>query len=214
MRCPSCRRDVCLVFQHKDCLLAELDSVDEALDSSKKRNHLYHSFVASEHEQLGARNWVRIPHCVVAYICLICPCANGKYIGFCAVGDVGDIEPPSVVEGHDYDGMPLGEKSVDQRGGDDDVEIDDDGVNSLNASYKEVENQTNNTVNFRGGEEWSLVCISITQHLPWIMIATSCWKLQWVDGWFQCRIISTQLWFCAQMRKHIGVQWSTASRMQ
>ncbi len=54
------------------------------------------------------------------------------------------------MEGHDYDGMPLGEKSVDHGGGDADVEIDDDGVNSLNASYEEVENQTNNTVDFRG----------------------------------------------------------------
>ena len=152
MRCPSCGRDVCVVFQHKDRLLAELDSVDEALDSSKKRNHLYRSFVASEHGQLGARNRVRIPHCVVAYIRSICPSANGKYTGFRAVGDVGDIEPPGAVEGHNYDGMPLGEKSVDQGGGDDDVEIDDDGVNSLNASYEEVENQTNNTVDFRGGK--------------------------------------------------------------
>jgi hypothetical protein len=110
----------------------------------------------------------------VSYIRSICPSANGKYTGFRAVGDIGDIEPAGVVEGHDCAGLPLGEKSVDQ-GGDDDVEIEDYGIaNSLNALYEEVENQTNNTVDVRGGGEWSLPCISITPHFPWIMFVTSC----------------------------------------
>ena len=71
-----------MLINHRERLLAELDSIDDSLDASKRRNHLYRVFVASEHGRLGSRNRVKIPDCVVSYIRSICPSDDGQYTGF------------------------------------------------------------------------------------------------------------------------------------
>ena len=79
----SCNHDICLVTDHEDRLRGELLSLEDInLDASKKRNHLHHSFIASEFGVLGKNNHRKIPDSVVSFIHSICPSSDGNYTGF------------------------------------------------------------------------------------------------------------------------------------
>ncbi len=64
-----CNHDPCKVIVFGQMLEGELSVINESLDASKKRNHLYRKFVAAEHGVLGHRVRIRIPECVIAFIC-------------------------------------------------------------------------------------------------------------------------------------------------
>jgi hypothetical protein len=89
MPCKDCGRAECVLEEHKDLLLGELSTLSASIDESKRRNHLYRKFVSAEYGPLGKHNRVKIPDCVVEYICSICPSKDGKYTGFHEVGQSG-----------------------------------------------------------------------------------------------------------------------------
>ena len=62
-------------------LEGELSVINECLDASKKRNHLYRKFVAAEHGVLGHCVCIRIPECVVAFIRSLVPSPDNRYTG-------------------------------------------------------------------------------------------------------------------------------------
>ena len=68
MRCKGCGQLECVLEAHRDLLLGELLTLDSSLNESKRRNHLYRSFVSAEYGPLGHHNRVKIPDCVVDYI--------------------------------------------------------------------------------------------------------------------------------------------------
>ena len=150
MPCPSCGRVICLVFGHKERLLGELDSIDVTLNASKKRNHLYPSFVMSEYGKLGACNRVQIPDCIVSYIRSICPSSDGQYTGYRASRDDKNDGCTGVdVRNEDSVGMS-GEEEHEKYGKKkEDGEVTDD-------SYIVIENQCNKSVDFAGGEQMKL----------------------------------------------------------
>ena len=53
----------------------------DLLDESKKRNHLYRTFVRAEHGILGRGVRVAIPDCVVALIRTLVPSPDNIYTG-------------------------------------------------------------------------------------------------------------------------------------
>lgn len=53
----------------------------DSLDESKKRNHLYRTFVRAEHGILGRGVRVAIPDCVVALIRTLVPSPDNIYTG-------------------------------------------------------------------------------------------------------------------------------------
>jgi hypothetical protein len=71
-------------------LEGELSVVNESLDASKKRNHLYRKFVAAEHGVLGHCVCIRIPECVVAFIRSLVPSPDNRYTGNCDVDEDGN----------------------------------------------------------------------------------------------------------------------------
>jgi hypothetical protein len=70
--------------------LGELSTLDDSLDESKRRNHLYCLFISAEYGPLGKHNRVQNPDCVVQYIRSICPSKDGYYTGFCEAGQSGN----------------------------------------------------------------------------------------------------------------------------
>ena len=87
MHCKGCGQLECVLEAHRDLLLGELSTLDSSLNESKRRNHLYRSFVSAEYGPLGHHNRVKIPDCIVDYIQSICPSPDGAYTGFRDVGD-------------------------------------------------------------------------------------------------------------------------------
>ena len=88
MRCKGCGQVECVLEAHRDLLLGELSTLDSSISESKRRNHLYRSFVSAEYGPLGKHNRVKIPDCVTEYIRSICPSQDGQYTGFREVGDL------------------------------------------------------------------------------------------------------------------------------
>ncbi len=91
MPCPSCHSNPCVLEGHKESLIAELSTLDDSLTESKRRNHLYRVFVLSKYRVLGAGRRVKIPDCVVSFICSICPSPDGRYTGFLSAGYPGHV---------------------------------------------------------------------------------------------------------------------------
>ena len=60
-----------------------------SLDASKKRNHLYCTFVRAEHGILGRGVRVAIPDCVVAFIRTLVPTPDNVYTGHREVDEEG-----------------------------------------------------------------------------------------------------------------------------
>ena len=90
MRCKGCGQVECVLEAHSDLLLGELLTLDSSISESKRRNHLYRSFVSAEYGPLGKHNRVKIPDCVTEYIRSICPSQDGQYTGFREVGESGN----------------------------------------------------------------------------------------------------------------------------
>ncbi len=79
----------CSLYDHEPCqaiafckvLEGELFVLDVLLDASKKRNHLFRTYVRAEHGILGRGVCVAIPDCVVAFIRTLVPSPNNVYTG-------------------------------------------------------------------------------------------------------------------------------------
>ena len=76
-------------------LEGELSTLNDSLEPSKQRNHLYRTYVAAEHGTLGHRVRIRIPDCVVAFIRAIVPSPNNVYTGHRDVDDEGNETDPN-----------------------------------------------------------------------------------------------------------------------
>jgi hypothetical protein len=101
------------------------------------RTHLYRGFVGAEYGVLGARNRVRIPECVVAYIQSLCPSEDGTYKGY-----------SNTPTKHQTGG--IAEEEEDNEGFDNQNE-------SMNTSYEDVEDEETQTpADFGGGEKMEL----------------------------------------------------------
>jgi hypothetical protein len=100
MRCKGCGQLECVLEAHRDLLSGELSTLDTSLNESKRRNHLYRSFVSAEYGPLGHHNRVKIPDCVVEYIRSICPSPDGSYTGFRDVGDSTSAKEFESTDGH------------------------------------------------------------------------------------------------------------------
>jgi len=70
-------------------LEAELSVINQSLDTSKKRNHLYHKFVAAEQGFLGHCVCIRIPDCIIAFIRSLIPSPDNCYTGHRGVDEDG-----------------------------------------------------------------------------------------------------------------------------
>ena len=68
----------------------ELSVVNESLNVSKKRNHLYRKFVAAEHGVLGHCVCIRIHECIIAFICSLVPSPDSRYTGHRDVNEDGN----------------------------------------------------------------------------------------------------------------------------
>ena len=55
--------------------------LDDWLDASKNRNHLYRTYVRAKHGILGRGVRVAIPDCVVAFIRTLVPSPDNVYTG-------------------------------------------------------------------------------------------------------------------------------------
>ena len=90
MFCPHCGHNPCKAVFYKDVLADELTALSSSLDNSKKRNHLYCCYVATEHGSLGCCICICIPECIIAFICNLVPSLDNKYTGHCDVDDIGE----------------------------------------------------------------------------------------------------------------------------
>ena len=61
----------------------------DLLDASKKRNHLYRTFVRAKHGIMGRGVQVAIPDCVVAFIRTLVPSTDNVYTGHREVDEEG-----------------------------------------------------------------------------------------------------------------------------
>ena len=76
-------------------LEGELSVINKSLDASKKQNHLYRKFVAAEHGVLRYCICIRIPKCVVAFICGLVPSPANRYTGHRDVDEDGNETDPN-----------------------------------------------------------------------------------------------------------------------
>lgn len=81
MFCSLCHHEPCKAITFRDVLEGELLVLGDSLDESKKRNHLYRTFVRAEHGILGCGVRVAIPDCVVALIRTLVPSPDNIYTG-------------------------------------------------------------------------------------------------------------------------------------
>jgi hypothetical protein len=75
-------------------LRGELSVINDSLNPSKKRNHLYCTFVATEHGRLGHRIHICIPECVIAFIRHLVPSHDNRYTGHRDIGEEGNKTDP------------------------------------------------------------------------------------------------------------------------
>ena len=153
MPCPSCRHATCLLEVHKDALVAELEMLDDSLDHSKKRNHLYRSFITSEYGVLGARRHIQIPDCIISFIRSLCPSPDGSYMGFHEAGHVGGVPQQNI-----NDGVSVANGAQDNKMNNvtmDETIVTADNDLDMNASFADVEEETyaGESINFSAGEK-------------------------------------------------------------
>ena len=79
MLCSLCNHDPCKAIVFGQMLEGELSVINVSLDTSKKRNQLYRTFIAAEHGILGHRVHISIPKCEVAFICCLIPSPDNRY---------------------------------------------------------------------------------------------------------------------------------------
>eukprot|EP00956_Cyclotella_meneghiniana_P008475 scaffold11429_cov48-Cyclotella_meneghiniana.AAC.5 len=162
MPCPSCRRATCLLEEHKDALVAELGTLDDSLDNSKKRNHLYRSIITSEYGVLGARRRVQIPDCIISFICTLCPSPDGNYMGFREAGHVGLVPQQNINDGVSIANGARNNNNMNN------VTMDETLVDNdldMNASFADVEEETytGESINFSVGEK---ACLQMHFNYP------------------------------------------------
>ena len=100
MACSYCNINPCKVELQKETLEDELLLLENSLDQSKKRNHLYWCFIQAEYGTLGCGIHGHVPECAIAFICSLCFSEDGVYTGHCDSGMENDNDVTSEVEGH------------------------------------------------------------------------------------------------------------------
>ena len=68
MLCSLYNHNPCKAVVYKVILEGELTAINDSLNESKKRNHLYHCFVVAEHGSLGHHVHICIPKYNIAFI--------------------------------------------------------------------------------------------------------------------------------------------------